>query len=342
MDEGSNSDHDDTDGAGMRSGMMEAARNGLVLESPAMAVTRRSFLLAGSGIVAADVGLRAATRSLADTAADAPPPRQGGLTAGQIIDRIKANVGVPWRTETVDKFVSGTPAVVVKGIATTMMATLDVVVRAAGEGRNLVITHEPTFYSHLDTTDTLQEDPTYKFKADFLRSHDMAVFRFHDHWHARRPDGIATGMARELGWEKQADPDQPRQFQFPGVPLSQLTRDIQTKLGVRAMRVIGDPNLVVKRVVANWGFTSPGPAMPAFARPRVDVMIIGAAREWELIEYAQDCNRTGQKKALVVLGHVVSEQSGMKYCAEWLKGFIPEVPIGLVAAEEPFWVQNPA
>jgi hypothetical protein len=38
--------------------------------------------------------------------------------------------------------------------------------------------------------------PTDKFKADFLRSHDMVVFRFHDHWHARRPDGIATGMAR--------------------------------------------------------------------------------------------------------------------------------------------------
>ena len=44
----------------------------------------------------------------------------------------------------------------------------------------------------------------------------MVVFRFHDHWHARRPDGIATGMARELGWEKQADPDEPATVRFAG------------------------------------------------------------------------------------------------------------------------------
>ena len=38
-----------------------------------------------------------------------------------------------------------------QGIATTMMATLDVMKRAAAAGKNMVITHEPTFYSHQDT-----------------------------------------------------------------------------------------------------------------------------------------------------------------------------------------------
>jgi hypothetical protein len=27
----------------------------------------------------------------------------------------------------------------------------------------------------------------------------------------------------------------------------------------------------------------------------------------------------------------------MKYCAEWLKSFITEVPIGFIPAPEPFW-----
>jgi hypothetical protein len=27
----------------------------------------------------------------------------------------------------------------------------------------------------------------------------------------------------------------------------------------------------------------------------------------------------------------------MKYCAEWLKTFISDVPIEFVAADEPFW-----
>ncbi len=125
----------------------------------------------------------------------------GTLTAAQVIERIKKNVGVPWRAETVDTIKSGTPETEVKGIATTMMATLDVVQRAAAAGKNFVITHEPTFYSHEDKTDALKNDPTYQFKQKFLNDHDMVVFRFHDHWHAHQPDGIATGMVQALGWD---------------------------------------------------------------------------------------------------------------------------------------------
>ena len=293
-----------------------------------MSVTRRSFLLAGAGLTAA------APDSLASVFT---PAAQAGLTAGQIIERLKTHVGVPWAAETVDKIVFGSPDTIVKGVATTMMATLDVVRRAAAAGKNLVITHEPTFYSHLDTTDTLQQDATYRFKADFLRANGMAVFRFHDHWHARRPDGIAVGMARALGWEAMASASNPREFVLPAVPLAQLVTDIESRLGIRTMRVVGDPALSVRRVAASWGYTSPMPGMPTFARPDVDVLVIGEAREWELVEYAQDCIASGQKKALVVLGHVVSEQAGMKYCAEWLKSFITEVPVEFVAAAEPFW-----
>jgi len=294
-----------------------------------MEISRRTFLVASGGLSAAPLF---AARSLA-----AP---QATLTAGQIIDRIKTNVGVAWRTETVDKIIAGEASTAVKGIATTMMATLEVVEKAAAAGKNFLITHEPTFYSHLDTTDTLQQDATYLHKAEFLRSHDMVVFRFHDHWHAHRPDGIATGMARELGWDKKADPQNPRQFVLDGVPLALLAKDMQTRLGIRTIRVIGDPKLVVRRVQANWGYASPAPGMPNFSRPDVDALVIGEAREWELVEYAQDSIKSGQKKALIVLGHVVSEQAGMKYCAEWLKGFISEIPIDFVPASEPFWAPD--
>jgi putative NIF3 family GTP cyclohydrolase 1 type 2 len=296
-----------------------------------MDISRRSFLISSAGLTATP---------MAFLTARFPRAARAGMTAAQVIDRIKANVGVDWRTETVDKIIAGEATTPVKGIATTMMATLEVVERAAAAGRNFLITHEPTFYSHLDTTDTLQQDPTYRHKAEFLRSHEMVIFRFHDHWHARRPDGIATGMARELGWDKQADPQNPRQFQFDGVTLGQLARDMQARLGIRTMRVIGDPKLVVRRVLANWGYASPTPSMPNFARADVDVLVIGEAREWELVEYAQDSIKSGQKKALIVLGHVVSEQSGMKYCAEWLRGLITEVPVDFVPASEPFWAPD--
>src|ERR1035441_1162039 len=58
------------------------------------------------------------------------------LTARQVIDRIRANVGVPWAEKTVDTFKAGNPDTPVKGIATTCMATLDLLQRAAAAGKN--------------------------------------------------------------------------------------------------------------------------------------------------------------------------------------------------------------
>jgi uncharacterized UPF0160 family protein len=87
-------------------------------------------------------------------------------------------VGIPWRGQTVDRIVAGSPDTPVKGIATTMIATLDVIERAAAAGRNLVITHEPTFYSHQDTVDQLASDATYQFKLDFMRRNNMVSSTF--------------------------------------------------------------------------------------------------------------------------------------------------------------------
>lgn len=287
------------------------------------AQSRRSFLLTSMGLAASKLVQAQTTQT---------------LSAGQIIDRIKANVGIPWRAQTVDNLIAGTPDTPVKGIATTMMATLDVVQRAAAAGKNMVITHESTFFSHQDRVDQFQQDATYKYKLDFLNKNNMAVFHFHDHLHGLKPmDGVAKGMIQELGWEKNNDPQNFRQFTFPGVSLAKLAKEMQTKLKIRVMRVIGDPNLTVRRAMASWGNCSLQPGAPFLARPEVDVLIIGETHEWELVEYAQDMIASGQKKALIILGHVVSEQSGMKFCAEWLKGFVKEVPIEFIAAPEPYW-----
>jgi len=285
-----------------------------------MSLSRRSFLQTGAVFAAAGW-----------------PRLQSALSAADVIDRIKGKVGIPWRAETVDKIVAGSGSTPVKGIATTMMATFDVVQRAAAAGRNLVITHEPTFFSHQDATDTLAQDTTYQAKAAFIREHDMVVFRFHDHWHGMRPDGIAVGMARELGWEKNADAGNLRQFAFTGMTLGQLADQMRARLGSRSIRVVGDPAMPVARVAASWGYYTFAPPNIAAARPDVDVFVCGETREWETVEYVQDQIASGKKKGLIVLGHVSSEQAGMKYCAEWLKTFVTEVPVEFVAAAEPFW-----
>jgi putative NIF3 family GTP cyclohydrolase 1 type 2 len=257
------------------------------------------------------------------------------LTTGEVIDRIKAQVGIPWREQTVDNLIAGTREQAVKGIAVVMMATLEVLQRAADRGLNLVITHEPTYFSHQDRTEPVQQDPVFLEKRDFIQRRGLSVFHFHDHWHGRKPDGIATGMMRELGWEENADPEQPKLFTFPETTLARLARSIETKLNIRTMRVVGHPDLPVRRVLASWGNVSLNPGIPYLSQ--ADVLVVGETHEWELVEYVQDAVTAGQKKGLIVLGHLVSEQAGMKYCAEWLRGFVPEVPVEFLAAAEPFW-----
>lgn len=59
-----------------------------------------------------------------------------------------------------------------------MMATLEVLERAAEAGKNLVITHETPFYLHQDQTADLTDDATFQYKMNFIREHRMAVFIF--------------------------------------------------------------------------------------------------------------------------------------------------------------------
>jgi putative NIF3 family GTP cyclohydrolase 1 type 2 len=260
------------------------------------------------------------------------------LTAAEVIARIKAQVGVPWDPQTVDGIVAGDAATPVTGIATTMMATFDAVKTAAAAGRNLVITHEPTFWSHQNKTDNLLADPLYREKFDYIKRHNMVAFRFHDHWHKLKPqDGIAVGMMRRLGWEAYAGSTDPFRFTLPPTTLRDLARDLQTKLGARTLRVIGNPSLPVTSVRASWGHVGGNPGGIALINGDAEVLILGETWEWELVEYANDLVSAGRKKGLIILGHIVSEQWGMKYCAEWLKGFVPEVPVEFLPLGEPYW-----
>lgn len=265
--------------------------------------------------------------------------RENDLTAQQVIDRIKKNVGVPWRDQTVDTFKAGDPNARVTGVATTMMATFDVLKRAAAAGRNLIITHEPTFYDHLDKTEDLEKenDAVLAAKQAFIKEHNLVIWRFHDHWHMRKPDGIQTGMIRALGWEKFQSPNSSSVFVIPETTLGKLVSDIKNRLGIRAMRVIGDPGMKLTRVALAPGYSGFPRQRQTLQRDDVEALLMGEAREWETIEYGDDAVAAGKRKALIVLGHIPSEQAGMEECARWLKNFITEVPVEFIPTKEPFW-----
>jgi putative NIF3 family GTP cyclohydrolase 1 type 2 len=259
-------------------------------------------------------------------------------TAQEAIDRIKAHVGVPWREQTVDTIKAGDPQTPVTGIATTMMATYDVLRRAAAEGKNLVITHEPTFYSHLDKTDAFERenDAVWADKEKFIHAHKMVVWRFHDHWHMRKPDGVMEGVLRSLGWEKYYDWET-RLATVPETTVEKLAAEVQKKLGAKVLRVVGPKDMRVTHVALQPGAGGPVGHLRALRKDNVEVLLIGEVPEWETIEYVADAAAQGKHKALFLVGHIPSEQPGMENCAGWLKTFIKDVPVGFVPAIEPFW-----
>jgi putative NIF3 family GTP cyclohydrolase 1 type 2 len=262
------------------------------------------------------------------------------LTAAQVVERIQKNVGVPWHEPTVDTFKAGDPNARVTGIVTTFAATLDVLQRASASGKNLIISHEPTFYNHLDQTTEFQNDPVYKAKRQFIEQHGLVVFRFHDYWHARNPDGILEGMTDALGWRKFRSPTNPHLFVVPEQTLDKAAFDAATRLKIKTARVVGDPKLKVTKIGLLPGAAGEESQVKMLEMDDVEVLVVGEAREWETVEYARDAMTEGRHKALLILGHVPSEEAGMDECARWLKTFISEVPVEFLAAREPFWRPN--
>jgi len=265
------------------------------------------------------------------------PAAAQSLTARQVIEQIRKNTGVEWRKETVDTFKTGNPDTPVTGIATTFIASLDVLRRAAAAGRNLLIAHEPTFYNHLDKTGDIEGDAVLAAKRAFIDKHGLIVWRFHDHWHMRKPDGIIRGMTEALGWDKFRNPQPEPLFTIPETTLEELAAGIKQRLKVRTLRVVGDPRMSVTKVGLSPGASGSVSHIKALGRYEVEVLLAGEGSEWQTAEYVRDAVAAGKRKAVILLGHVVSEEAGMEYCARWLKTFISGVPIEFIPAGEPFW-----
>ena len=260
------------------------------------------------------------------------------ITAREVVEEIKRQVGVPWQAETVDTFKAGNPDTPVTGIAVTMMATMDVLQRAQAKGLNFVITHEPTFYAHLDVPEGMPEsDPVWAEKRAFIEKHGIVVWRFHDHWHMRKPDGIEEGTVQALGWKKFQKADNQYLFVMPETTVKALADDVAKKLGSPVLRVVGEPGMKVTKVALSPGAAGAEGEFRALERDDVEVLLVGETREWETVEYAADAVSEGRKKALIVIGHIPSEQEGMVECAKWLKGFVKGVPVEFVGAKVPFW-----
>ena len=269
------------------------------------------------------------------------------ITANDVIARIKKHIGVEWKPDSVDAIKAGAASTVATGIVTTSSATMAVLQQAVKARANVIITTSPTFHARSDATappagrgaapqPAMPPDPVFTAKNDFIAKHKLVVFRLSEHWQQRRPDPRVRGLAAALGWSKFQSAVTPEHVDVPAVRLDRLVADVKNALRSRGgMRVIGDPATVVRRIGLLPGTTPIQAALKML--PDVDVIVAGEVREWETVEYVRDKVFAGEKKGLVLIGRLVSEEPGMDACANWIRTFVTEVPVRHISAGDPYW-----
>jgi hypothetical protein len=176
----------------------------------------------------------------------------------------------------------------------------------------------------------------YAAKNAFIEKNGLVVFRLNAHWRLRRPDPFTLGLAAAFGWTNRRVALDTARYSIPTASLSDLAGELKKKLGSRGgIRVVGDPQTRVQTVALLPGSTPIAAALDVL--PTVDVIVAGEVREWESVEYARDVAFSGQRKGLVLLGRVVSEEGGMSECARWLATLVSDVPVRHVSAGDPYW-----
>lgn len=296
-------------------------------------VSRRGFVKLGAAGAAAAPWMIAAA-----------PLRAATITAQDVVDRVRKGVGVDWKADTVDTFKAGDPATAVTGIVTTSLATIDVMRRAVRAGANLIVTSGPTFYSRTDNTTppagreapAPPADPVFTAKNEFIKSTNLVVWRFSDHWRLRSPEPFALALALALGWRPAGGTGDATRLTVPAMTLDALAARVKSRLDARGgVRVVGQPQTRVRSIALMPGTKAIQDVVALL--PQVDAIIAGEIREWESSEYARDVVNAGLGKALILVGRSLSEDAGMKLCADWLRTIVPEAPVRWLAAGDPYW-----
>lgn len=258
------------------------------------------------------------------------------VTVGQIMDAFISEVpGAPF-DKTVDTLKCGNREMVVKGMVTTMFATVEVIKKAIALGANFIIAHEPTFYNHADETQWLQNDDVYRYKRDLLAQNNLTIWRNHDYIHGHSPDGVLEGVVNQLHWKPYQDANNAFVFNLPARDVKTLIQQLKTGLDIATVRCVGELSQSCSRILLMPGAYGGKRQIEAIGATKPDVLVCGEIQEWETAEYIRDARSKGQNISLIVLGHAVSEEPGAAYMAAWLKKKFPGMPTTHIPSNSPF------
>jgi len=241
------------------------------------------------------------------------------------------------KTKTVDRIIIGNPETKIKRIGTCWMPYLETCKKAVEAGVNVLVAHEPTFYTHWDL-DEKQEDyyrsPEFtrklyieqvEKKKKWINDNGLVIIRNHDTLDALKDVGIPFAFGKFLGFNNSeiiASRTYYNVYRISNQPAATFAGKIARKLseiGQPGVAFYGDPNYPVASVGVGTGCIC-DPMEFADLKPDIFIAIDDVVRTWTQTAYASD---TGQP--LIIINHGTSEEMGMKMLNQLIKQKFPNI-----------------
>lgn len=240
-----------------------------------------------------------------------------------------------WTTpeRTVDRIIMGDPEKHIRKILVTWISSFDAVRIAVQRGFDMLITHEPTFWSHLDEAEVTQASKIGRSKKRFIEEAGLVILRNHDVWDRMPEIGITWAWGRFLGLgSKPVDINAQgyqHRYDIHAVPLDTLARKIAKQtaiLGDPVVQVIGDGSREVSKVAIGAGCIC-DPLISQEMGCDVSIVCDDGSRYWGNIQYALDSNHP-----IIRVNHGISEEPGMVTLTQYINDNLP----GLSAEHLPY------
>lgn len=241
------------------------------------------------------------------------------MTAFELMKELGVRPNFPEPSD-LDSCKAGDPNITVEKVAVCCIASPEIIRQAADWGAHLLITHEPTFHDHFDHMDW--SDPVVQKKNELIEKTGLTIWRFHDCPHSE-PDLIQTGLIETMGWNGVYDGKLRFELESPSTPRI-LAQDIEKKLSLGHVRIVGNPDAPCKSIalcVGAWALS------PVLRDSSFDLILSGELCEWKDAEYIRDAAQLGMNKSMLILGHMGSERDGMRLWANQVASQYPSLSV---------------
>ncbi len=278
------------------------------------------------------------------------------LTGRTVELLLNAALGHPMSTAMYEGLCAGSAQSLVRGVVVCYAPTLDVLRRAAAEGKTLIISREHPFFLHggLNYPYTtggleaaLKDDPVVAAKREIITANKMMVYRFGAAWDEFRPQAQSLALARALGFAAVVTPAGNRSrgvvCDVPRTTLPVLAQTAADRLKALSPRIVGDPTASVTRIAVLAGETDPKQALSQLlADPRIDGIVTGGGGVVDevdgAISYFQDVIASGRKIAMLAIGYGPSENPGVGEMARWMRAVLPDLTVDWWPVIDPSWI----